>query len=441
MAEGIDHEAGQKLLNFKQKADSFFGEKGRFLHHKLARYLIHKYNIIILDGQVYFYDGEKYINDDIKLKTFMTQIVEVIRESQRNEVLYAIRYMADEREQASPRYIGVKNGIYDLENKIFIDSNPDIVITNLINADYNPNAKCEDIDDLFATIGEDDGEVIQLLKEMVGYTIYRKNTLSKSFLLKGEGGNGKSTLLNAIAAMLGEDNITSLSLSQLDERFNVGLLKDKLANIGDDINFKTIKDTSTFKKLSTGERITSDIKNDTPIQFRSYAKLIFSANRVPRMNDASMGLLDRFVIVPLNARIRNTDKQDPHFEQKITTDEARSYLLNIAIQSLDTLLKRGHFIIPDIVKEELEEFEISNDPIKEWLSEYEEDGKDLHNMPVSEAYNDYKTFCEYNGFKYPISNKKLTQELKAHGYESRRPYINGEQVRAYVLTGESDILL
>lgn len=433
----LDHEAGERLqsnvIQYKNKIPYFYDEKGNFQHHEMAKYLIKEYNIIILESQIYYYDGKKYINDDIKIKTFMTQLLEIIKENQRNEVLHAIRYMAIEKDNAPARYIGLLNGIYDLNSKSFMEHTPDIVITNLINAEYEPTAACSDIDNLFSMIGEDDEEIIQLLKEMIGYTIYRENSLEKSFLLKGEAGSGKSTLLNAIASLLGEENIISLSLSQLDGRFNTGLLKNKLANIGDDISYTTIKDTSTFKKLSTGERVTGEIKNETPFQFRSYAKLLFSGNRVPRMNDGSMALVDRFVIVPLNARIRNTDKQDPHFEKKITTDNARSYLLNIAIESLNTLLERGHFIIPEVVNEELKQFDIANDPIKEWLNDYLENGKDLHNMPVGSAYNDYKNFCEHNGFKYPISNKRLTQELKSHGYESKRIFQDGSQYRGYVL--------
>src|SRR5699024_3922952 len=272
----LDHEAGEKLVRFKQKSSNFFNENNTFLHHKMAKHLIHEHNIIILDGQIHYYDGKKYVNNDIRIKTFMTELVETIKESQRNEVLHAIRYMAIEKEHASPRYVGLLNGIYDLKSNLFMEHTSDIVFTNLINANYEPNAKCKYIDDLFSMVSEDNEEIVQLLKEMIGYTIYRENSLEKSFLLKGEAGSGKSTLLNAIASFLGEENIISLSLSQLDGRFNTGLLKSKLANIGDDISYTTIKDTSTFKKLSTGERVTGEIKNETPFQFRSYAKLLFS---------------------------------------------------------------------------------------------------------------------------------------------------------------------
>lgn len=440
--EGIDVEAlgkfmeKRKVVKFDKnrgKKANFFSDDGKFLHHEMAKYLIQEYKIIILEEKIHYYDGRKYVNNDNDLKSFMTKIVETIKENQRNEVIHSIRYMASEGKHAPSRYIGVRNGVYDIQEKTFMNHTPELVFTTLINADYNPEATCKHIDSLFYMISENNDEIVQLLKEMIGYTIYRENSLEKAFLLKGEAGSGKSTLLNALASFLGEENITSLSLSQLDGRFNTGLLEGKLANIGDDISYTTIKDTSTFKKLSTGERVIGEVKNETPFQFRSFAKLIFSGNRVPRMNDGSKALVDRFVIIPLNARIRGTDKQDPHFEKKITTNEARSYLLNVAIESLQELLEKGSFTIPSIVHEELKEFDIMNDPIKEWLNEYEEDGKDLHNMPISSAYEDYKIFCEHNGFKYPISNKKLTQELKAHGYESKRVYVDGKQVRAYVL--------
>lgn len=440
----LDHAAGQALheksnvIKYKEKTPYFFDKNGKFQHQDMAKFLIRKHNIIILEGQIYYYDGKKYINDEIQLKTYITQLVESIKENQRNEVLHTIRYMAEKKEHAPTRYIGLLNGIYDLTENEFINHTPELIFTNLVNAEYNPNVTCKNIDNLFNMIGENDKEVIELLKEMIGYTIYRENSLEKSFLLKGEAGSGKSTLLNAIASFLGEENIISLSLVQLDGRFNTGLLKGKLANIGDDISYTTIKDTSTFKKLSTGERVTGEFKNETPFQFRSFAKLLFSGNRVPRMNDGSKALIDRFVIIPLNARIRGTEKQDPHFEEKITTDRARSYLLNIAIKSLNKLLKKGSFTIPHIVHEELKEFDIANDPIKEWLNGYYEEGKDIHNMAVGSAYNDYKIFCEHNGFKYPISNMKLTQELRAYGYESGRPYIDGVQTRAYIYEGGQD---
>src|SRR5699024_184682 len=139
----------------------------------------------------------------------------------------------------------------DIESKKIMDHTTYLVFTNLINVNYNNGTVCKDIDNLFYKISNNDNEVIELIKEMLGYTIYRSNVLEKAFLLKGEAGSGKSTLLNAIAKFIGEENIESLSLSQLNEKFYTGLLKGKLANIGDDIPYRTIGDTSVLDRKST----------------------------------------------------------------------------------------------------------------------------------------------------------------------------------------------
>lgn len=49
------------------------------------------------------------------------------------------------------------------------------------------------------------------------------------------------------------------------------------------------------------------------------------------------------------------------------------------------------------------------------------------------AYQIHNTrWCERNGYKNIVSQKKLTMELKQFGYKTERPYINGVQVRTYI---------
>jgi len=415
---------------------SQFYEKDKFLHHKFACYLVKNWNIISLDERLHIYDNGKYVANDVFIKRLIITVIPGLTVNKVREVMERLKLVATIKHHADPRYIGVKNGVYDLEENKLLEHDPSFVITNQINADYNPSASCSAIDDMLELISNNDKEVMQLIKELIGYTFYRKNSFEKAFLFKGEGGNGKSTLFNAIGALLGEENIAALSLSDLSERFNTGMLNGKLANIGDDIPYTSIKDTSSFKKLATGNTIKGEFKGETVFYFRSFAKLIFATNKMPRLYDNSQGLRDRLVIVPLNARIRGSENQDLFFEDKITTDDARSYLLNVGIAALNELLKKGEFITPTVVKRELDEFEITNNPVVEWLHEYYEDGKDLHYLPIASAYGDYEYFCLENNYRYPLSKKALTSELAQHGYISNRRFLNGKQVRVYVKTDE-----
>ena len=53
--------------------------------------------------------------------------------------------------------------------------------------------------------------------------------------------------------MLGKQNISSLDLKKLGDRFSTVMLFGRLANIGDDISDEFIMDASIFKKIVTGE--------------------------------------------------------------------------------------------------------------------------------------------------------------------------------------------
>src|SRR5699024_8713024 len=234
----------------------------------------------------------------------MTKLIPQITEAQRNEVLNHLPHIVEHKEHAPQRYIGVKNGVYDIEKDILLKHSPKIVLTSLVNAKYDENATDKNIDNMIKTISNNDGQVEQLIKEMVGYTLYRSNVFGKAFLLKGEGGNGKSILLNAIGHMLGRDNIASMSLSDLEGKFNTAILQGKLANLGDDISYNMIKDSSIFKKLVTGEEVKSEQKGRDPFFFRSFPILFFSTIRWQKLKKISKVVLESFVIVLFKSGIR-----------------------------------------------------------------------------------------------------------------------------------------
>ena len=87
-----------------------------------------------------------------------------------------------------------------------------------------------------------------LLCEAVGYCFYRRNELRKAFILTGEKQNGKSTYLSLITSLLGRENVTSLDLGELGQRFKPAELFGKLANVGDDIgdDFISVKVCSVY---------------------------------------------------------------------------------------------------------------------------------------------------------------------------------------------------
>lgn len=103
-----------------------------------------------------------------------------------------------------------------------------------------------------------------------------------------------------------------MDIGELDEGFSVAALAGKLANIRDDISdeFLQRRSIATFKKIVTGDRIKAEFKGENPFEFAPYAKLLFSANDIPRTKDKTGAVLRRMVIIPFNAVF---SKDDPDY--------------------------------------------------------------------------------------------------------------------------------
>ena len=126
----------------------------------------------------------------------------------------------------------------------------------------------------------------------------------------------------------------------MNGRFKTAELFGKLVNLGDDIGKGFIKDSAELKNLATGETLVVERKGKDPFDLRNYAKLIFSANEVPRIDDKTDGLNRRLMIVPFKAKFTNKDDDyDPFIIDKLLSPDSLQYCLVMAIRGLKRLLK------------------------------------------------------------------------------------------------------
>lgn len=340
-----DRELETILRDDAFKKQSFF--RGRtFLHDRFATYLKNDNHIIKINGQLHVYQDGIYCAGAEAINRAMVKVLPGIKKAQRTEVVDYLNIICDNRFPEPPTKIAFSNGLYSLKDDSFQPFTPDVVITNKIPWPYNPAAYCELLDHTLDRLACGDSEVRALLEEMVGSCFYRSNNLGggKAFMLSGEGRNGKSTLLKLLQATLSYRNISSLELKQLTEKFTNAEIFGKLANIGDDIGAEYISDASTFRKLVTGERIQVQHKGQDPFEFDNYAKLIFSANDIPRIGGAkdSVAVERRIVVIPFDAKFTPDDPDfDPEIIEKLKNQEAFEYLILLGLQGLKRVRENG----------------------------------------------------------------------------------------------------
>lgn len=408
----------------------FFSKKGSFLFDKFATYIKNNNHIIKINGQLHVYKKGIYVNGIKQIETEMIKHIPTLNRAKRAEVLtYLDLLVGDNTPMANAKLIAFRNGVLDIESNEFMDFNPDFVITNKIDFDYIPDAYSETTDKVLDKLACYDDNIRLLLEEVIGYVMYRRNELRKAFILLGDKANGKSTYLDMIKTMLGDENTSALDLKELGDRFKTAELFGKLANIGDDIGDEFIPNPAVFKKLTSGDRLNAERKGQDPFDFNNYAKFLFSANNIPRIKDKSGAVLTRLIIIPFNASFTKDDPDyDPYIKYKLRKPESMEYIIQLGIAGLRRVLENRNFTISEKVQRELEEYEENNNPI---LLFFKEEPK-IENEPTNLVYKQYNEFCLANSFT-PMSNIEFSKQVKKRfNFDISNKTIKGKKYRIFI---------
>ena len=112
--------------------------------------------------------------------------------------------------------------------------------------------------------------------------------------------------------------------------------------------------------------------------------------------------------------------------------EVMEYLINIGIEGLRRVLSNKGFTVSDSIKESIDDYNLTNNPILQYLSEEGVRRSDLLGEEVKEFYRQYQAFCYSNGYS-PVAQKEFTRQvcLRFDGIRVVNARINQKVVRAF----------
>lgn len=407
MAEGKDKikEIIKNVVPLPTDENNFFGEKGRFLFDIFSKYLKDKYNIIKIDNELYCYNNGIYEKDS-NLEKNMIDIIPNLKNNQRLEVLKYLYIICEDKKRDTRGLIAFANGIFDIEQSKLLPFSSNIIITNRIPWNYNPAAQSELMENTLNKFVCNDEDIRILIDEVIGYTFYSKNELGKSFIIIGDKANGKSTFLKIMMYLLGENNISALSLEDItNSRFRLYEVNGKLLNIGDDIGSSYIPESEIFRKVVTGDVIVAEKKGKDPIKFNCYAKFIFSANEIPKIKDPTGATARRIIIIPFKNSFTQANKDyDPYFLDKIKNPECMEYLIKVGIEGLKRVLKNKGFSETQETQQLLKEFNENNNPVIEYVDYLENEAENP--MQLKHIIENYSCMTIYEGTEWSVETQK-----------------------------------
>ncbi len=224
-----------------------------------------------------------------------------------------------------------------------------------------------------------------------------------------------STYLMLLRHMLGEANVSAISLHKLvdRERFDVAELYGKLANIFNDLGSGLLRSTDIFKLVTTGDPLTAEKKYKDPFTFIPFARMVFSANQFPRSYDKSEAFVDRLIFVPFPNRFRGAANQvHKYHEVLVKTPGVLESMLNRAVQGLQRLSAQRKFTMPKVSEEALEQYRRECNSAYDFLKETCAVVKTGW-IGKKTLYDTYFAWSQDSGVK-PLSKRHFNETVAEH---------------------------
>ncbi len=213
--------------------------------------------------------------------------------------------------------LNVKNGTLDLKTGELKNHNRNDFITKMAPVIYNPNAK-SDIFDSFLERILPSKELREFVQRAAGYSITGDTSEEKLFFAFGPAATGKSTLLSAISAVLGDYAATADFESFLSSKggFGGGPRNDiaRLAgrrfvqSVEVDEGKKLAE--SLIKQITGGDTISARFLHQEYFEFVPSFKLWMAANFQPRVNADDAAMWRRILQIPFDQHIPE-EERDP----------------------------------------------------------------------------------------------------------------------------------
>ena len=285
------------------------------------------------------------------------------------ELIERIRIRAGRLVETPPSdVLNVANGLLDLKALKLADHSSEHRSTLQLPVRYDPQATCPRWDEFVAAVMPG---CEAFLWELVGFMLVPESPIQKIILLYGKGGNGKSTLLGAITTLIGSNNVSNVTLQDLSggDDYASAELFGKLENIFADLPARNIGDTGLLKAVTGGDEISAQFKFKDRFEFKPFAKLIFSANALPKVADNSVGFWDRVQIVPMEQLFRGPEADVAQSEllSKLRDPAELSGALNKALEGRARLNANKRFSEPARSRELKDEMRGKVGPVEQFL--------------------------------------------------------------------------
>lgn len=309
-------------------------------------------------------------------------------------------------------WINFKNGMLNVITGELHEHSPKYLSVNQIPHNYIPDLDiAESIFYKFVLSRIPMEENRKMLFEFMGYCMTKDVTFQKFMILYGLGESGKSTIINFVMSMVGNENGCSIPLQQLNDRFTTASLLLKILNTCGDMTNAALTDTSLIKQLTGDDMLKGEYKGGAIFFFKNHAKMLFSCNELPKvLDEKSNGFYRRLLIINFS----ESGEYIPQLKEKLAEESEIETVISFCIFCLKNALNRGKLFESKGNLGEIEALRYESDTVSAFLDDMTE--KSIgHRILRGDMYRHYKDYCMDEG-RTELGKTAFFKSMRAKGY-------------------------
>lgn len=319
---------------------------------------------------------------------------------------------------ANPFDLNTPNGIVDLKTGELKEHSSTAMCTKMTACPSSGKGE-KRWKEFLAMICQDDDELERYLKSIAGAIAIGKVYHEALIIAHGDGLNGKSTLFNTIAKVLGDyaGKIPAEALTTRAKNTKVDLaeLLGKRFILASETEEGQRLSTSMLKQIASVDSITAEKKYHDPFTFEPTHQVVLYTNFLPKVASSDRGTWRRIVVAPFNAVI---DRPKKDYAEKLYDDSSEA-ILKWIIEGAKDFIDSG-YNLPHCkaVDDAIKEYRSDND----WLASFLNDCclvGDLESASGGILYRTYKDWANEVG-EYALRNRDFAQALKIAGFKSKK---------------------
>lgn len=242
----------------------------------------------------------------------------------------------------------------------------------------------------------DHGRYMDILRMFA--TFFMKEKPLGTYILEGNGRNGKSSLIGLIHTLMGTRNTSRLQLAELGNWHKNHCLANTLVNAPDEEKPGTLEDTDLFRTIADHGDIELDVmRGQKPISISCDFQCVSASNHMPHWEGTDAeACIRRARIIPLRADLSKNDNKSFNFEEETYTPERIVHFLGVVLGIARYYMDKDFpesdsvAVQRELLQENMISYRLYYQEFCSYFGKYHK---------LREVYDDYVIWCKDKGFK------------------------------------------